>query len=488
MKKFYWLLGLFLIIYSCTEVEDCFDDLLFQPSLNPATRFAGDGKFDVLGYGYDVTGEYLHPLSVRNPVLDIAKYEKDYFDRIQENNSSYGFDQMYYGYSASDYTKDITKETNVSANMSYGSEKVDTVPYFSGNITNNNYLKTEYAYSDKYSFASVDAVRNRKHIWINDEVSFLSNYLSESFITDMERLSPDRLVERYGTHVLTDFIIGGRYKLMYRSVITHTKDATHKKTTVASGLKAALFGIGFSLDISRTVQTDETLVVDNQNKELYVMFYGGNGTSLKYDLEKGMPTGVDVQSWENSVNLSNSCLNEIIWKETYPIYDFILDLDKKEEVKQAVIRYMLKSKLNILELLPLKTYYHPGFGSSPNHDTTSYPYDEVREGDWTYSRLEGYILKNKLPETIPLYQYYFSDGFDHYTTIESDIHLKYKGWTQHGIMGYVYKKPMDGTSILYEYYNSEANDHYTSTFPILTQLYPRYLRFNQTSGYIYNPD
>lgn len=240
----------------------------------------------MLGYGYDVTGEYLHPLSVRNPVLNITKYDQEKHERVQYGTSSFGHDQMYYGYSASDYTKDIINETNVDSNMSYGNEKVDTVPYFSGNITNNNYLKTEYAYSDKYSFASVDAVRNRKYIKINDEVSSLSQYLSDSFKEDLERLSPDRLVERYGTHVLTDFIIGGRYKLMYRSVITHTKDATHKKTTVASGLKAALFGIGFSLNISRTVQTDESLVKDNQNKELFVQFYGGNGTSLKYDLEK----------------------------------------------------------------------------------------------------------------------------------------------------------------------------------------------------------
>lgn len=70
-------------------------------------------KYDVLGYGYDVTGEYLHPLSVRNPVLNIAKYEQEHFDRLQYNTSSYGFDQMYYGYSASDYTKDITKETKL---------------------------------------------------------------------------------------------------------------------------------------------------------------------------------------------------------------------------------------------------------------------------------------------------------------------------------------------------------------------------------------
>ena len=313
MKKIHWLFGLLLsICYSCSELDDFSVESTSESLSTPTTRYAGDEKYDVLGYGYDVTGEYLHPLSVRNPVLNIAKYEQEHFDRLQYNTSSYGFDQMYYGYSASDYTKDITKETKVTTNMSYGNEKVDTVPYFSGNITSNNYLKTEYAYSDKYSFASVDAVRNRKHIWINDEISLLSKYLSESFKADLERLSPSRIVERYGTHVLTDFIIGGRYKLVYRSVITHSKDATHKKKTVASGFKAALFGIGFSLNISRTIQTDESLVKDNQNKELFVQFYGGNGTSLRYDLEKGMPTGVDVQSWENSKNLGNSCLNEIM--------------------------------------------------------------------------------------------------------------------------------------------------------------------------------
>ena len=328
MKKIHWLFGLLLsICYSCSELDDFSVESTSESLSTPTTRYAGDEKYDVLGYGYDVTGEYLHPLSVRNPVLNIAKYEQEHFDRLQYNTSSYGFDQMYYGYSASDYTKDITKETKVTTNMSYGNEKVDTVPYFSGNITSNNYLKTEYAYSDKYSFASVDAVRNRKHIWINDEISLLSKYLSESFKADLERLSPSRIVERYGTHVLTDFIIGGRYKLVYRSVITHSKDATHKKKTVASGFKAALFGIGFSLNISRTIQTDESLVKDNQNKELFVQFYGGNGTSLRYDLEKGMPTGVDVQSWENSINL-HMRLYGCLFKQIPVIYPLLFTIEK----------------------------------------------------------------------------------------------------------------------------------------------------------------
>ena len=140
MKKlFYWILSS-IVLFSCSETElldNSIDDQLIT------TRASGDGLYDVLGYGYDITKEYLHPMSVCNPVLDIEKYKQDYGERLVTGTPSFGGDQMYYGYSASDYTKDITKETKVTTNMSYGNEKVDTVPYFSGNITSNNYLKTD---------------------------------------------------------------------------------------------------------------------------------------------------------------------------------------------------------------------------------------------------------------------------------------------------------------------------------------------------------
>lgn len=484
MNKIYWLFTLLSVLYSCSDVEEFSNNLSPQPLLKPSTRFAGDQKYDVLGYGYDVTGEYLHPLSVRNPVLDIAKYEKDYFERLQNSTSTYGYDQMYYGYSASDYTKDITQETNVTGTMNYGNEKVDTIPYFSGNITSNNYLKTEYSYSDKYSFASVDAIRNRKHIWINDEVGCLSNYLSESFKVDLERLSSDRIIERYGTHVLTDFIIGGRYKLMYRSVITHAKDATHKKRTVASGLKAALSGIGFSLNISRTVQTDETLVKDNQHKELYVLFYGGNGTSLKYDLEKGMPTGVDIQSWENSINLSNSCLNEIIWKETYPIYDFISDPAKKKDVKQAVLKYMKASQLNELKLKLLYSYDY----EERKHLVTTDSGIAERFPDWRFLNYEGYILKEQIPGTIPLYEYKNDRTLDFYETTISNYHIINPLYERTMILGYVYKNMTESTVPFYEYYHAGNIDHLTTMNPNIT-TFSGWVRLNPPiTGYIYPND
>ena len=99
MKKISLILCFILGLYSCSEIEDLPDNTTVneQTSVNDqTTRAAGDKKYDVLGYGYDVTGEYLHPMSVRNPVLDIAKYKEDFEGRLITGSSSFGFDQMYY--------------------------------------------------------------------------------------------------------------------------------------------------------------------------------------------------------------------------------------------------------------------------------------------------------------------------------------------------------------------------------------------------------
>lgn len=475
MKKIYLLLGLLLLLFSCSEM----DELIPEVSQSKATtRLAGDGVYDVLGMGYDVTGEYLHPMSVRNPIIDIVKYKNDYPNRLIIGTPSFGYDQFYYGYSSSDYVKDVTTETNAAINLSYGS----ATPLFSGSISRNSYLKTEYSYSDKYSFASVDAVRNRKYIRINDEVSRLSQYLLDDFKEDLSHLSPDRLIERYGTHVLTDFIIGGRYKLMFKSVITNSKDASSKRKTVATGFKSSLFNIGFSLNTSRTVQTDESLSKENQCKELYVLFYGGSGTNLKYDLEKGMPTTIDVQGWENSVALENACLNEITWKETYPIYYFISDPVQKEAIKMAVDKYIEASRLNVLELLPLYTYLNTG---KQNHLVTTNPNVVKDFPTFKFDRVEAYVFKNQEPGTIALYEYYNANGFNHYASVIPNIHLLYPAYRKQGILGYVYKSAKMETVHLFEYYSDNTNDHYASTIVNLPSLFPGWKQVNGNPGHVY---
>lgn len=51
-------------------------------------------------------------------------------------------------------------------------------------------------------------------------------------------------------------------------------------------------------------------------------------------------------------------MTEINWKETYPIYEFISDPVKKQVIKAAVIKHIEKSKIDMLELLPLHIYVY----------------------------------------------------------------------------------------------------------------------------------
>lgn len=75
MKKSYYLLGFLPLFYSCSEIEDLPN--VESSVSNVTTRTAGDGKYDVLGYGYDVTEEYMGEHSVRLKVLDVNAFIKE---------------------------------------------------------------------------------------------------------------------------------------------------------------------------------------------------------------------------------------------------------------------------------------------------------------------------------------------------------------------------------------------------------------------------
>lgn len=443
-------------------VSSCSDEnaTLLDSESSPTLRASGDGLYDVLGQGYDITEEYLHPQSVKAPIIDITKYKKDFPNRVIPETAAWGGDKMYYGYSSTDYLYDITKESNASTKIE------NTAKAFCGTFSNNSYFKSSYSYSSKYSFASVDAIRNKKRIYINDEVSIYSKYLTPEFLEDLNRLSADRLVERYGTHVLSDITIGGRYKIMFKSVIENTNNSITKKNTVAAGLSFVLKKIGFSFNVDRSITINETLAKENRNKELLVYFYGGTGTSINYDLETGSPTNIDLKNWESTINTNNNVLTNINWKETYPIYDFIVNPTKKAQVKAAVEKYIASKQLVAIEVKPLYRYWNSNYND--HYYTTNFDdkasYEKV---GYSYDWIEGYLCKNQESGTVPLYRYWNEKKKDHYYTTNPNDKASYEkaGYRYDWIEGYVYKSPAEGRTPLYRYWNGKKNDHYFTTNP-----------------------
>ncbi|WP_321424718.1 MAC/perforin domain-containing protein [uncultured Bacteroides sp.] len=485
--------SLFIILVSVLSLLSCNNEITTlegpsEQSQKIKTKSAGDTNYDVLGYGYDVTGEYLHPLSVKCPVIDIEKYKQEQGGRLITGTSTFGRDKMYCGYSSLDYTNDIATQNKIDASVSSQDSSTKSTNTFSGSIS--NYFKSEYSYSSKYSFASVDAIRNLKFIKISDNLNGITQYLTKEFIEDMNRLSADKLVKRYGTHVLTNIIIGGRYKLMFRSIITKTRDASTKRKAVIAGFSGTLKTIQFKVNLEHSVEIDESLAKENQNKELFVLYYGGNGTNLKYDLEKGMPTTVDMKGWEDGLKLQNACLTDINWENAYPLYEFISDPTKKAEVKIAIENYIESKKLNMLELLPLYRMYWEK-GKDTHYVTTWDDVIKYQNKGHKYETVLGYIIATPGKNRLPMYRLYWEKGTNtHYVTTWDEV-TKYQseGHKYETILGYINKNMDFETVPMYRLYWEEGtNTHYVTTWDEVTKYQSEGHKYETILGYIYPPE
>lgn len=78
-------MGFLPLFYSCSEIENLPN---VEPSVsNLATRSAGDGVYDVLGYGYDITDEYMGENSTRLKILDVEAFVKANLNRFDKQFS-----------------------------------------------------------------------------------------------------------------------------------------------------------------------------------------------------------------------------------------------------------------------------------------------------------------------------------------------------------------------------------------------------------------
>ena len=80
MKKFYFLLAVLPLLYSCYQEYEELDSFLNEKVDQINTRTTGDEKYDVLGYGYDITDEYLGENAVKLQVINCLLYTSDAAD------------------------------------------------------------------------------------------------------------------------------------------------------------------------------------------------------------------------------------------------------------------------------------------------------------------------------------------------------------------------------------------------------------------------
>ena len=171
-------------------------------------------------------------------------------------------------------------------------------------------------------------------------------------------------------------------------------------------------------------------------------YKGGDGVGGTYNLETGYPT-IDKYSWEKSVTAANAGLTKINWDKAYPIYEFISDPVKREQVKKAVIKYINDSQLSVLQLNPIYEMFAP----TMDDRFYAFSWDEVQMqiNKWNneFWGFKGYILAKPGVNTIPIYEMFapiLNDRF--YVWSWEEVQMQISKWENEywGHRGYVFSK------------------------------------------------
>lgn len=454
MRKIYYLLGVLPIFYSCSELESCHNEISLVSDV--ITRTAGDGKYDVLGYGYDITDEYMGENSVRLKILDVDAFVKN--DSGRYDNPFLGvIDQrVYAGENAYSFLDQLIKDSNFNGSVASVGKAAGDSGYFSATIKTGFKSDRKYFYSSKYSFARAEVLKKQRRYLLNTDVETLSRYLSSVFVEDLNKYSADKIVEMYGTHVLANIVVGGTYIAYYKSAIVETDTRNEKTKTVSAGAKFNLSKIG--LDANGTWSTTEITETNNKNSnwECYIKSIGGStsGTSITLNPNQGPTFTINLGDWTKSVDDQHSRLIDVDWNATYPIYDLISDPIKKQEIKEAVQRYINSKKIDVIDIIPVFRYYS---NKHVDHMFATHWRGANDNGD-VYEEVACYICATQESGTIPLYQYYNSKHVNHMYPAH------YRGENDNGdrcegVIGYVYPTQVEGTVPLYRYYNSKHVNH-----------------------------
>lgn len=468
MKTITLLLCFLFICISCSDNIEL--DNAQQSKTISKPRTIGDGTYEALGFGYDITDDYLGENAVKLKVIDIESFIKDNKDRFYNPFIGIIDQRSYAGENAESFIHDIiTKSSFEGSVASMGLTNKDS-KFFSGTIKTGFSSQNKYSYSSKYSFARVESLKKQRHYFLHSDIQTLSKYLHPIFKDDLNTFSADEIIQKYGTHVLTNITVGGAYTAFYKSVITEVNNKTEKTSTVSAGAKYNLSKIG--LDSNGSWSNTEITEMNKKNSEWIcnIKCIGGStsGTTVTLSPNQGPSYTINFGNWAGSVDDTHSKIVDIDWNYAYPIYELISDATKKRQLEEAVKKYIESKQIEMLDIVPLYEGYHLRGG---DHLYTL-DRDEISKFGYDYNGISCYVLspdsKNKTGYK-PVYRGYSKQSNDHYYTTTYNEFQQY-GYSFERIEYYISPTLQEDMQPYYQGYKGKNGDHfYTMYFSMFAQ-------------------
>lgn len=235
-------------------------------SLNPwyGTVRLGESdvtKYQYIGRGYDaINGEYFSEKGIKNAILE---FDDNYIPSNEKNNSS---DIKYSaGTTIVSYKKSFNQSVGVEAEFGGFGGGVDVG------------FSKESSSSSENGFASAYGNYMKWHEWLTpgqSKLAVLKEHLSLDFANDIndESVTPEELFRDYGTHVLIDTSVGGRFVMNFE--VKKTDETTAESIKVA--VKASYSGVSGS---SSTGNSSEN---SSSNEKMTITGYSRGGSSISF--------------------------------------------------------------------------------------------------------------------------------------------------------------------------------------------------------------
>lgn len=341
MKKLFLFMSWVMLILSGCADEDIIErnSPSFPQSVN--TRSAGDGVYDILGYGYDITGPYLDTKSSRAIVFDTNNMiEKGLI-------TPYKLEESRFRYSSGKDVIDFT--TNMSSSLQMSTPGILKVI---GGASLNIAFGGNSHYNSDYSFAycTQQYIDSRYRISEAD-INVLKTCLTKQFIERLSTYTPEQIVEEYGTHVLKDIYLGAKFEVYYMAKST----SSSKKESINAGLGASLFSL-FKMD--GKFQYDESLAITNKEQSLYYFTIGGDpAVGVQGSLNPENSPSIDIGKWMASVKSSTPKFIDVDnnSQSFIPIYELVTDPTKKQTLKAYIDNYIKSKEVCSISLYPSTT-------------------------------------------------------------------------------------------------------------------------------------
>lgn len=283
-----------------------------------------DDPFALLGCGYDCTFENFKGTSyLRSKVLDIGtSVLKDNINEALLYDGGYTY--SIWGNNLEEYKKKLYQSNNVSSEIH--KERLDL---FIGDV------KRHFDFPEDHSYYCRDFLKPTHRLTLAEtDVEFLKDFLSENFLYDLIRMNADAIITKYGTHVITDVLLGGAF-----TVICNSEPAVNS-THLDFEREASYFCYTALGSISETHPRE--IFRNSQKVDLYIKIIGGE-TEKMYLNSNGI---IDFGKWVKSVNKGTEQIIGIGNNTTriYLLSEFVDDAVKKEALECAIERYCNRYK------------------------------------------------------------------------------------------------------------------------------------------------